>query len=136
MTAKQRGDYRVNRKKDIRSLRMNEAIRDLVARAIVEQRCGEPRLMYDKITISYVDTSSDLRFARINFSVIGTEQEKQQQTSLMQNLTRYFRKLIADELPMRYVPNIELAFDKSLEAIDKILQYEQEYGNYASLDKA
>jgi ribosome-binding factor A len=129
MTQRQKGDYKVGSKKNIRSNRMNKAIRDVVAGAII----GHPSLMYEKITISYVDTSSDLRFARIYFSVIGTEQQKREQTVIMQDLKSFFRKIISQKIPMRYTPNIEVTFDKSLEAIDKILEYEKIYGNYAEL---
>ena len=80
---------------------------------IIQEELHDPRLGFT--TITRVDLSSDLRFARIFFSVYGdAEQWKNTQVGL-EHAAGFIRRLLGERLGLRFVPEIVFQSDHSSE---------------------
>ena len=75
------------------------------------------------ITVTRVDTTPDLRFAKVYVSILGGNQEK-----TIQALTKskgYIRSMIAKRVNLRTTPDIAFEVDDSLEVgsrVDELLK--------------
>lgn len=95
-----------------RHLRVGEEIKREVS-LIITKDVKDPRL--GMISITDVEVSRDLSFAKIYFSRLGDE--KQRETSL-QGLNRakgFIRSELAKRIRVRHVPEISFHFDPSIE---------------------
>lgn len=97
--------------------RVREAIREEASR-IVHGEIKDPRLGF--ITITKVDLTDDLRFARIFFSVLGEDKEKKLALKGLNSAKGYIRGLLADRLKLRYTPDIVFVIDESIEHMKHI----------------
>lgn len=88
-----------------------------------------PRL----ITITQVDISKDLQHAKVHFSVIGDEREKQDALKALQSAAGFISVLSSKKVVMRHFPSLTFKLDDSVdkhmrieEALKKIHQEENE----------
>ena len=94
---------------------------------IIRQELSDPRLQF--VTITAVEVSRDLRYAKVYFSVLGdADQVKQSQESL-QKARGMIRKLIAQRMIMRYIPDLEFFYDRSIEYSSQIEEALEEIKN-------
>lgn len=91
-----------------RPQRVADLIKSEVAMLLL-QKIKDPRLQ--QVTITSVEMTDDLRLARIYFSIIGSESEKNVANGL-ERAKGFIRKHLAAELKLRYVP--ELIFKRDL----------------------
>jgi len=98
--------------------RVAEAIKRLISE-IVQRELKDPRLS-GFITITKVEVTADLRLAKIFYSVLGDEKTKKQIKGGLESARSYMRGRIADELKLRYAPEILLCVDKTFEYRDRI----------------
>jgi ribosome-binding factor A len=66
------------------------------------------------ISITDVEVSADLKYARIYFSRLGSEEERQRSLHALRHATAFLRRLLAPRLTIRSVPEIEFRLDPSL----------------------
>ena len=92
--------------------RVQEALRQEISR-IVQSEIKDPRLGF--ITITKVDLTDDLRYARIYFSILGEDKEKKLALRGLNNAKGYIKGLLADRIKLRFMPEIAFAIDESLE---------------------
>jgi len=97
--------------------RVQEAIRQEVSR-IVQNEIKDPRLGF--ITITKVELTKDLRYARVYFSVLGEYKDKALAMKGLNSARGYIKGLIADRIKLRFAPEIAFAIDDSLEHTRKI----------------
>ncbi|MBI5874666.1 MAG: 30S ribosome-binding factor RbfA [Deltaproteobacteria bacterium] len=105
-----------------RSERVAEEIRKEIATMLFGE-VHDPRIGF--VTITKVALSKDLRQAKIYFSMIGTEEEKEKTMQGLESASGYMRREIGKRLKLRYFPEITFKFDDSLEYaqnIEKILK--------------
>jgi len=105
-----------------RTERIQEAIRRL-ASEILHGGLRDPRIS-GFVTITKVEVTPNLRLAKIYYSILGGEKEKKRVHGGLKSAKNFIRKHIADELKLRYAPDILFRFDKGLEKqhqIDDIL---------------
>ena len=77
------------------------------------------------VTVTRVDLSEDLRYAKIFVSVLGGEQEKELAFRLLHRARRFIRSELAGRIDLRVVPEISFALDESAEnylRIDEVLK--------------
>jgi ribosome-binding factor A len=102
-----------------RSERLGELIlaeiSDLIARDIKDPRIGF-------VTLTRVEVSDDLRFAKVFASILGTEQEKVRTLQGLSSATGYIRRHLGRTLHLRYTPELTFLLDASLEHGAKIAQ--------------
>ena len=92
--------------------RVQEAIRQEISK-IVQIEMKDPRIGF--ITITKVDLTKDLRYARIYFSILGEDKDKKLALRGLNNAKGYIKGLLADRIKLRYMPDIAFAIDESLE---------------------
>jgi len=93
--------------------KLNHLIRQEISE-LLQRHVKDPRLG-NFIAITEVVTSSDLRFARIFISHMGTEEEKRETMSAINAAAGYFRKELAKTLRLRRVPELSFLWDDSIE---------------------
>jgi len=106
-----------------RALRAAEAIQRETA-DILDRRIRDPRMAM-MVTVTRVDLSEDLRYAKIFVSVLGGEQEKELAFRLLHRARRFIRSELAGRIDLRVVPEISFALDESAEnylRIDDVLK--------------
>jgi ribosome-binding factor A len=97
--------------------RVQEAIRQEVSR-IVQNEMKDPRLGF--LTITSVELTKDLRYARIYFSVLGEEKDKKLALKGLKSAKGFIKGLLSDRVKLRYMPDIEFKIDESIEHTRKI----------------
>ena len=119
--------------------RVQEAIRQEVSK-ICQGEMKDPRIGF--ITITKVDLTDDLRYARIYFSILGEDKDKKLALKGLNNAKGYIKGLIADRIKLRFTPEIAFAIDESLEhtkhiydILDQIKKEKKEERNDAEGDR-
>ena len=79
----------------------------------VEFELADPRASF--ITITRVEVTDDLSFAKIFYSVYGTEGDKSRVAHMLIDASGFVRKQIARVLKTRRVPALQWIFDDSIE---------------------
>lgn len=78
----------------------------------------DPRLKF--VTVTGVEVSKDLQHAKVFFSVLG--QDRREAEEALQKAKGYVRRLVGERVVMRYTPEIDFIFDRSVEYSDRIEQ--------------
>ena len=86
--------------------------------SIVNNEIKDPRLGF--VTITSVEVSPDLRYAKIFFSVLGKEKEHTRTKAALDSASGFIRKLVADRIQLRFAPELSFREDRSGEYSAKI----------------
>ena len=97
--------------------RINEDIQRVLASLLRDIK--DPRVNQGMISITAVDTTSDLRYSKIYLSVFGLQSEKEFKKGL-KSAAGYLRHEIGQTLSLRYTPELQFELDKSIERGAKI----------------
>ena len=92
--------------------RVNEALREVLS-ARLAAGLKDPRVGF--VTVTSVDTSPDLRHARVYVSVLGSEGERDATLAGLASSHGVLQRKIADELRMKRTPTLEFVYDESIE---------------------
>lgn len=94
-----------------RMRRVNEAVRQVLSEAIGQLK--DPRIGF--VTVTGVETSPDLRHARVFVSVLGAERKRTQTLARLQAAHAVLQSRIAQELRMKRTPQLEFEYDPTVE---------------------
>ena len=108
--------------------RVNEALREVLSARIAEG-LKDPRVGF--VTVTSVDTSPDLRHARVYVSVLGSEDEREQSLEGLGSSRGYLQATIARELRMKHTPTLEFLHDSSIDHGFRISELLDERGDEA-----
>ena len=92
--------------------RINEDIQRVMSSLL--RGIKDPRVNQGMISVTAVDTSSDLHVARVFLSVFGMESEKEFLKGL-KSASGYLRRELGHSLGLRYTPELVFELDKSIE---------------------
>jgi len=92
--------------------KVSEALRREIG-SIIQEELKDPRLGF--ITITRVELTQDLRYAKVFFSVLGKEEERQKTKEALDCALGFIRCLIAERIRLRFVPEISFYEDRSVE---------------------
>ena len=92
--------------------RVNEAVREVLSSRIAEG-FNDPRIGF--VTVTAVDTSTDLRHARVFVSVLGSPEEQKQTLAGLGAAHGLMQQAIARELRMKRTPTLVFSYDESIE---------------------
>ena len=73
----------------------------------------DPRVSQSMLTITHVDTTSDLRYARIYLTALGRTGEKDLMRGL-KSASGYLRRELGSRLNLRYTPELQFFADDSI----------------------
>ena len=91
-----------------RSLRMAEAIREVVSQAILFE-VSDPRVT--GITVLHVEVASDLKAATAYVSTMGTAADQERAMSGLKSATGYLQSLVAARLQTKFTPVLSFKRD-------------------------
>ena len=91
--------------------RVNEAVRQVLSEAVGELK--DPRIGF--VTITGVQTSPDLRHARVYVSVFGSEKSRRRSLTGLEAARGVLQARIASELRMKRTPQLAFEYDPSVE---------------------
>jgi ribosome-binding factor A len=95
-----------------RMRRVNEAVREVLSARIAEG-LNDPRIGF--VTVTSVETSPDLRHARVYVSVLGSESERTETLAGLDSAHGLLQQTIAGELRMKRTPTLQFVFDESID---------------------
>ena len=99
--------------------RINEEIqRELSA---LLRTVKDPRLQGGMLTVTHVDTTSDLRWCKVYVSALDKSQEKEMLKGL-KSAAGYLRRELGAAVQLRYTPQLEFIADDSIQHGAHILQ--------------
>ena len=81
----------------------------------------DPRVQGGMVTVTHVDTTSDLRYAKVFVSVLDKTQEKDVVKGL-KSAAGYLRRELGAAIKLRYTPELQFIADDSIEQGAHILQ--------------
>jgi ribosome-binding factor A len=94
-----------------RMRRVNEAVRQVLSEAVGELK--DPRIGF--VTITGVDTSPDLRHARVFVSVFGSDEARAASLAGLEAAHGVLQSRLARELTMKRTPQLAFEYDPSVE---------------------
>ncbi|GAA0122089.1 MAG: 30S ribosome-binding factor RbfA [Clostridium argentinense] len=106
-----------------RSGRINEEIKRDVSNTI-QNKIKDPRLTA-MISVTDVDVSKDLSYAKIYVSIFGNEKEKKDSYLALKNSAGFIRKEIAKNVKIRHIPEVIIELDETLDKaqhLDSLLE--------------
>jgi ribosome-binding factor A len=109
-----------------RMRRVDEAVREVLSGAIT-QELKDPRIGF--VTVTAVETSPDLRHARVFVSVLGDDTQRQLSLAGLRSAHGYLQKRVASELTLKQTPTLDFLYDDSLDRslrIQSLLEEERE----------
>ena len=95
-----------------RMRRVNEIVREVVAEAIPRD-LEDPRIGW--VTVTSVDTSPDLRNAKIWVSVLGDENEREASLAALNSSHGILQRAIAAEMTIKHTPALRFLYDDAPE---------------------
>lgn len=100
--------------------RVNGLLREEIAGLLASQ-VNDPRLR-GIITITQVQTASDLRSARVYVSVMGAEAVRQEALAGIQSSASYLRRELRSRVSLRHVPFLTFQLDDAMLEADRLMQ--------------
>jgi ribosome-binding factor A len=91
--------------------RVNEAVRQVLSEAVGELK--DPRIGF--VTVTGVETSPDLRHARVYVSVLGSDQKQRQSLAGLAAAHGVLQARLGRELRMKRTPQLAFEYDPSVE---------------------
>jgi ribosome-binding factor A len=91
--------------------RVNESIREVLSEAVGSLK--DPRIGF--VTVTGVETSPDLRHARVFVSVLGSERKRERTLAGLASAHGVLQARLANELRMKRTPQLAFEYDPTVE---------------------
>ncbi|MFH1689596.1 MAG: 30S ribosome-binding factor RbfA [Candidatus Eisenbacteria bacterium] len=102
-----------------RVLRAGEAIKRELS-FILDRKLGDPRI--GMVTVTRVDLSEDLRYAKVFVSFLVDKEEREQSLRFLRKARRFVRGELAHSLRLRIAPELTFLLDDSSENYIRIAE--------------
>ena len=105
-----------------RASRVAEELRKILSQILLEE-LTDPRVGF--MTITQIEVTDDLRYARVFYSVLGDEAQKEATAEALEEQLKYIRRLAVQRINMKFAMEIRFEVDKSIDhsfRIDSILK--------------
>lgn len=86
--------------------------------SIVRNEIDDPLIGF--VTITDVEMSPDLKLARVYFSVLGSDEDKENAGRGLRRAAKFIRGLIAERIELRYTPSLRFYLDETPERAQRI----------------
>jgi ribosome-binding factor A len=107
-----------------RMRRINEVLREVVG-ASISSELSDPRIGF--VTVTSVETSPDLRTAKVYVSVLGSDTEREESLAALRSSHGVIQSKIAAETRMKRTPTLSFHYDETVEQgvrISRLLEEE------------
>ena len=91
--------------------RVNESLREVLSEALPELK--DPRIGF--VTVTGVETSPDLRHARVFVSVLGSDRKRRESLAGLEAAHGVLQAHIARELRLKRTPTLAFEYDPTVE---------------------
>ena len=91
--------------------RVNESLREVLSEALPELK--DPRIGF--VTVTGVETSPDLRHARVFVSVLGSDRKRRESLAGLEAAHGVLQARIARELRLKRTPTLAFEYDPTVE---------------------
>ena len=95
-----------------RMRRINEVLREVVG-ASISSELSDPRIGF--VTVTSVETSPDLRTAKVYVSVLGSDEEREESLAALRSSHGVIQSKIAAETRMKRTPTLSFHYDETVE---------------------
>ncbi len=105
-----------------RVVRLNSLLKEVISEVI--HRDVRNPLVNRLVTVTQVEITKDLHYAKVHISVIGTEIEKEQTIKALQSAAGFIAVNASKKVVMRYFPALTFKIDSSVDQqirIDSLL---------------
>ena len=96
---------------------MGETIHQEISQLLI-RGLKDPRIGF--VTLTSVDVTSDLRHAKVYYTVIGDEQAREDTAAGLKSSASYIRQQLGRQLRLRHIPEIVFEYDSSVEYGNRI----------------
>jgi ribosome-binding factor A len=100
--------------------RVNTLIRREISE-LIQHHLRDPRLD-EFIAVTEVETSADLKYAKVFVSCISGQQQEQKILGVLNAAAGFLRSELAKNLRLRHTPELSFHWDNSIEHGDRILR--------------
>ena len=108
-----------------RMRRIDEAMREVLSDAIT-QEIKDPRVGF--VTVTAVETSPDLRHARVFVSVLGDAGARRRSLDGLRSAHGFLQRRVADHLRIKNTPTLDFLYDDSVDRGFRIQELLEEEG--------
>lgn len=94
---------------------------------LLQRGLKDPRIGF--VTVTGVELSPDLRSGKVFYSVMGTDEEKEETAAGLQAATGFLKREVAKALQLRWVPELRFVYDDTIERgarIEELLRQARE----------
>jgi ribosome-binding factor A len=102
-----------------RMRRVNEAVREVLSSHLAAG-LKDPRIGF--VTVTGVDTTPDLRAARVYVSILGDEGEREAALEGLTSSRGFLQAQIAHELRMKRTPALSFHYDDTVARADRMMR--------------
>jgi ribosome-binding factor A len=103
-----------------RTERLNDLLREEISQ-VLHHQVRDPRLG-GILSITHVDISPDMRYARVFVSILGSDEEKDKAFQGLRRAQGFFRRELAHKLNLRRTPLLSFHLDDSIEEAARVLE--------------
>lgn len=96
-----------------RIARISEEIKREISN-IIQNELKDPRLS-KLISITHVNVTKDLRYAKVYVSIMGNDEDKNSSLEGLKSAAGFIRREIGHRIQLRYTPEIHFEIDNSIE---------------------
>ncbi len=82
---------------------------------IIQEEVKDPRIEFKNLSITRIDLSNDYSHARVNVSILGDEEQREETMQALQKAKGYIRSVLVQHLKTRHAPELEFRLDRSIE---------------------
>ena len=100
-----------------RMRRVDEAMREVLSAAITVE-IKDPRVGF--VTVTAVQTTTDLRQARVYVSVLGADAVRRRSLDGLRSAHGYLQRRVAEELRLKHTPTLEFVYDDTTDRGQRI----------------
>lgn len=101
-----------------RQQRINESLKETISEVI--RLIKDPRLGF--VTLTDVEVSPDLGYARVFFSAYGTDEEKEESTAALKHAAGFVRREVARRMQLRHTPQMDFRLDTTADRAEHVMK--------------
>lgn len=123
----------MSRRGGSRMRRVDETLREIIADELT--RLKDPGLGF--VTITGVETSPDLRAARVFWTVLGDEEQRAETAAALQRARARIRSAAGEQIRLKYLPDLVFTYDVSIDRgmrMERLLHELEEGGDDRTAD--